>query len=203
MTFAKQTVEVNRKEATANGAKYSKVGEFVVSVPLLDELGIDAKINDEKTKEANDGLPVYDDDRMDWVFRAMVAQAKAQARNKLVSQTATLKEGAKIAENWAELTAEGQRTGNAAALQLVKEIKDNFAKFVATLGKSQNAQQTLNQLFGNKSALALQPAGVKAKMKGYVEQFAGTLEPEQAEKYAKYLESVDTACDAVVEEDEL
>ncbi len=197
IVFALCLIEVNKKVDN----KYSKVGEVTIHVPTLDCFGIQAE--QAKDKDGNllvdEGLPVYTTDEANWLQGAILAQVKAQARNKLVSGTAELKPGAKIATNFAELTAEGDRAGNGAALQAIRELKTAFAKWVAGLGKSAAAQALLNGLFGNKQALAVQAAENKGKMAQYVTEFAETLSPEALEAGQKYLQSLLDVCSSTVD----
>lgn len=183
-------VEVSKKVVVGpDKNEYQKVGDIVIPVPSLKAFGIEAKIKE----MGEDGLPVYEDENMDWLFGAVVASAKAQARNKLISGTAELKDGQKIAENFAELVAEGERRGNAEALKLAKEVQTSFAAYVQTLGKSAQAVAVLVGLFRNKAALALQNDETKTKFKGYLSSFASSLEDKDLERYTKYLTSVEEA----------
>jgi len=188
------TVDVSKKVEIAGQPgknEYEKVGEVIIPIPTLEAFGIkDAKIKE----TGEDGLPVYEDEKLDWLFGSVVAACKAQARNKLISGTADLKEGQKIAENFEELTAEGERKGNAEALKLAKEIQKSFAAFVQGLGKTAQTQAVLVGLFRNKQALSLQTDENKNKMKGYLTQYAETLEEADLARYSKYLTSVEEAC---------
>lgn len=192
IAFAACLIEVNKKVDN----KYSKVGDVTIHVPTLACFNIQAE--QAKDKEGallvDDGLPVYTTDEANWLQGAILAQVKAQARNKLVSGSAELKPGAKIATNFAELTAEGDRAGNGAALQAIRELKTLFAKWVAGLGKSAAAQALLNGLFGNKQALAVQAVDNKNKMAQYVADFAESLAPEALESGQKYLQSLLDVC---------
>jgi hypothetical protein len=67
---------------------------------------------------------------------------------------------------------------------------------VQTLGKSAQTQAVLVGLFRNKQALALQTDETKGKMKGYLSQYAETLEEKDLERYTKYLTSVEESCSA-------
>ena len=191
-------MEVNKKNA-AKGGKYEKVGEQEIFVPALHEVFPDIKIS--KTEDGKDlvedGLPVYEDDKHNYIQGAIFAAVKAQARNKLVSGTANLKPGQEIAKDWDALTAESERGGNGAALALMHETKKAFAEYVKGLGKSANAQQLLNMLFSNKQALSLQDENTKGKMEGYVTGFAESLEPEALTKYERYITAILAACEKV------
>lgn len=196
--FVKLAIDVNKKVAN----KFQKVGEVAIYCPTLEDAGLTgaARQKDEGGNDVyEDGLPVYQDKSHNWIQGAILSQVKAQARNKLVSGTATLKDGQAIATDWDTLTAEGERGGNGDALAVVREVKAAFAKHVASLGKSQKAQETLTTLFGSKQSLALQSPDNKAKMEQYVTAFAETLDEAQLARYMKYLEGITAAC-AVTEE---
>lgn len=186
-------IEVNKKGADG---KYNKLGEVKIFVPLLADAGIEA----EQAKDAagilmvEDGLPVYVDDYYNWIQGAMLAQTKAQARNKLVSGTATLKDGKVIADDWETITAEAEGVGNPAALLAVREIKAAFQKWVASLGKSAAAQGLLTTLFNSKQSLTVQSTENKAKMEGYVNDFADSLDADALTKGLRYITGVLDAC---------
>ncbi len=188
--------EVSKKVPSIGGGnEYQKVGEVIIPVPSLEAFGITGMEHRPRTEDdPDDGLPLYKDEKIAWLYDAVVAQCKAQARNKLVPGTATLKDNNKIAENFEELVAEGERRGNAEALKLAKEIISSFSSFVQTLGKSAQTQAVLVGLFRNKQALALQSDENKTKMKGYLSQYEETLEEKDLERYGKYLTSVEEAC---------
>ena len=193
----KLMIDVSKKE---NG-KYVKVGEVAIYVPTLVEAGWDAEqqtgVDGQPLME--DGLPIYKTDQANWVQGAILAAVKAAARNKLVSGTVQLKEGASIASNWDELTAEGERGGNGAALAALRELKALFAAWVAKLGKTAGAQAMLVSLFGNKQALALQSPTNKQKMAGYIEDFSESLSAVQLEAGQKYLQTLLDHCEGEVD----
>lgn len=200
IAFASCIIEVNKKV----DKKYEKLGDVTIFVPTLDCFGLVAEQAKDKDNNpmVDEGLPVYTTDEANWLQGAILAQVKAQARNKLVSGTAELKPGAKIATNFAELTAEGDRAGNGAALQAIRDLKTAFAKWVSGLGKSAAAQALLNGLFGNKQALAVQAVDNKQKMAQYVADFAETLTPEALEAGQKYLQSLLDVCASTVSADD-
>lgn len=191
-------MEVNKKQGTAGNMKYNKVGEVTIYVPTLHEVFPEAKVQkDDKGNDVlEDGLPVYEDDKHNYIQGAIFAAVKAQARNKLVSGTVTLKDGLEIAKDWAALTAESERGGNGAALAIIHEAKRAFADYVAKLQKSAAATQMLNMLFSNKQALALQTDDNKKKFENYVTEFATSLSEEQMAKFEKYITSVLASCEA-------
>lgn len=194
MSFAKITIDVSKKE---NG-KFNKIGEQVIYCPtLLDILPfINSPIKkDEKGTEVyEEGLPVFEDDRANWVQGAILAAVKAQARNKMIPQTAQVKDGLKIAETWEELTAEGVRDGS--GLALAREFKAAFADWIAKQGLSEAATSTLVTLVSNKAALQLQAKGTKDKVAARLGAFAESLDAAQLEKFMRPLEAAQAVCEA-------
>jgi len=197
--FQKVTMDVSKKikDAQGNGL-FSKVGEATIFVPLLKDITphvvADIKKDDKGADVFEDGVPIYVTDEANWIQGAILAMVKAQARNKLKSGTAELKDGNKIPENWEELCAEGVRDG--AGLALARECKTAFGEWLATQGLSEAAANTLNILFGNKNALATQDSAVKAKVKARILAFGESLTPELAEKYARPVTNVLEACES-------
>lgn len=194
------TMDVAKK---ANG-KHEKIGDVKIFVPSLEELGLSgAEQTVDKAGEAvfEDGLPVYKDDRHNWVLGTVYAAVKAQARNRLVPGSVDLRDGATIADSVETLIAEGERgAGSAAALAVVRELKAKFADFVAGMGKSQAAQAILMSLFGSKVALATQSQVNKTKFAGYLADFADKgLDTDLLEKGQRYLQSLIDICEREIE----
>lgn len=188
------TLDVSKKDPKTG--KYVKQGEMVVTVPLLSDFNAD--LVGAQIKEEEDGMPVYDNDKANFVQAAVLAYVKAAARNKLVSGTADVKPGLKIAETWEELTAEGVRTGGAAALAMIRELREKFAEHVKTLGKSEAAQKVLTTYFNSKQALELATKENKGKVLAYVEAFAETLSEEDLERFSRPLEAITELCNSEV-----
>lgn len=181
-------MDVSKKDPKTS--KYVKQGEITVTTPLLADVApfMAAAITSEE-----EGVPVYDSPEANWLMSAILSYVKAGARNKLVSGTANLKDGLKIPETWAEFTAEGVR-GGGEALAILREAKAAFAEWIGKQGKSENVQNTLITLFGNRAALSLQSTKNKDKMKAYVEEFAAALEEAQLERMSRPIEAVLEAC---------
>lgn len=181
-------IDVSKK---VNG-KFAKQGEVTITVPVLTDVleFIASPVTGEE-----DGLPVYESDKANWLQGAILAAIKAQARNKLVSGTATLKEGLSIPTDWEGILAEGVR-GGGEALAIAREAKAAFAEWMGKQGKSEAATATVVTLFSNKQALALQSAVNKAKVKAYVENFGGSLDDASLERFAKPIDAVIAACEA-------
>lgn len=197
MSFKQIVIEVSKKE---NG-KFNKVGEQTIHVPLLLDVmsfvGSPIKKDDKGNEVFEDGIPVYEDDKANWLQGAILAMVKAQARNKMVPGTANLKDGQKIAENWEELCAEGVRDGS--GLALAREFKASFTEWVSKQGLSEAAANTLVTLVSNRAALTLQQQATKDKVKARLEAFAGDLDAEKLEKFTRPLEAAINACEAAAD----
>jgi hypothetical protein len=193
MTFRTAQIDVSQR---VNG-EFKKVGEMVIHCPTLQDClpFMGAAIKMEEGKEVTEeGVPVYESQEANWIQGAILAAVKAQARNKLVPKTATVKEGLKIPENWAELTAEGTR-GQGEGLAIAREAKAAFEEWLTKQGISDAAQNTLKTLFSNKAALMLQPAEVRAKVQKRVEDFAGSIEDTAIlERLMRPIQAVIDAC---------
>ena len=185
----KFTMEVSKKE---NG-KYVKQGDVVIHYPLLSEMGltVEPKEND------SEGFPVYADDKVQFVFDAVLSAVKAQARNRLISGTATLKDGLSIAETVEALLESGGTGNKGEALAVVRDMLVAFKSYLAGTGKSQAVQDAVYNLAANKKSLMLQPADKKAKFsETYLAGFAEMLSEEQAARFERPLVALSEACEA-------
>ena len=202
MTFHKITTDVSQRDPVKK--EFIKVGEVAVFVPLLQDcipfITSQIKLDkDGKAEVDSEGVPLYDSEQANWIQGAIIAAAKAQARNKLVSKTAELKPGAKIATDWTELTAEGVRDGS--GLKLAREFKESFADWVGKQGLSDAAANSLITIVGNKAALALQNDTVKAKVKARLEAYGEAQDEATLEKFMRPLTSAIEATAATSEMD--
>ena len=168
-----ETIEVSKKV----GNKREPVGEVVVPIPTLENIGLE-----------DDGSLVAQ-----WVNKAMRAAALTDARNKLVSGTADLKPGAKIAATLDELAAPAESSG--AALKEISELKKDFAAYLQTLKLSEKAQAFISGVFASPKSAALQPADIMAKVtsriEDYLEQRAEDLTAAQERYISSLIEGQD------------
>jgi hypothetical protein len=209
--FQKFMIEVSKTVQKGGKNVREKVGEVFAFSPLMDEIrkisaaAEQAQAVDKDDKPVFDkegkpvpatderGLPVYNSEEANWLFSAVVAAVTMQARNKLVSGTATLKDAAVIATDWAGLVAEGG-SGNGAALAALRDCQNAFAAYVGTLGKTEAVAKMLIVFFKNKDALETQTASTKAKMLEYVEGFAATLNEADLDRFDKPIQRVMESC---------
>ena len=179
-------MEVSKKE---NGA-YVKQGDIEIFYPLLSELGLSV----DPTKSDEEGFPIYSDEKVQYVFDAVLAAVKAQARNRLVSGTATLKPGLSIASTVEELLESGGNKGD--ALAAVREFLAAFKTWLPKTGKSEKVQAAVYELARNKASVALQSDDKKAKFAVYLSGFAETLTAEQVARFSRPLLALNEATEA-------
>lgn len=176
---------VSKKE----DGKYVEQGKVAVFYPTLKELGLSV----EASKQDEEGFPVYDDEKVQFVFDAVLSAVKAQARNKLVSGTAKLKDGLTIAET-VEALLESGGGNKGEALAIVREMLAAFKAWLPTTGKSAAVQEAVLGLASNRKALALQTDDKKAKFaETYLAGFASSLTPEQAARFERPLVALEEA----------
>lgn len=183
------TMTVTRSE----GNKRVPVGEVSVPVPSLEDFGLDVtpKSHDE------DGIPVYDNNELDWLQNAIKNATLANARNKLVPKTTDPRPGAKIPETLEELCEPSLGGGNPETLKQISAVKSMFKEYVAGLGKSAKVTALLTEAFGSTKSLAMQPTNVRERIASYVEDFVAWAESEGREfgsAGVAYIEKVLTAC---------
>lgn len=186
-------MEVNKK---VNG-EYQKVGDVAVPVFDLSEFGLAV----DSTGLGEDGLPTYSTDALNWVFGAVFAAIKADARNKLVSGTATLKAGQKIADTVAELIEKAERSG--AALAIVREFNKDFAAYLeSNSGKTANVQMVLNSMVKNRQTIAISSEARRNALLAQLSAYADTLDEATAQKYGNTILAISEACTGAVELDD-
>lgn len=198
--FVKATIAVNDKVKQPNGEYgYRQIGAFECGVPTLPAVvavlaAADLTAIDAEATEKNEGVPVYKDEKANWLQKAIFAQVKAQARNRLKPKTADLKDGRSLPATWADLLEELTGSGNGEALKAVADARKAFAAWLPTTGKSEKAQVQLAKFFVNRSALELQPAAIKEKIAVVIASFVESLSAEDADRFGRYLESLADAC---------
>ncbi len=180
-------------------SKREKVGDVDIYVPTLASLGVavDQTIDgDKKPIVDDDNMPVYADDKHNFVQGAIFAAVKSIARNRLQAGTVDLKDNASIPTDWEALTAEVVRVGGGAGLVIYQEVKALFSAHIASLGKSKQAYDIITGLFNNKKQLMLSDEASKSKILAYVAEFADTLTAEQAAKFERTLTNIADICES-------
>lgn len=192
----KYTMVVSKKE----DGKYKEVGKVDVFFPLLSELGI--AVEPEKFEAPNDkgelvacsadtpnAMPVYSDEKVQFVFEATWAAVKAMARNRLESGTANLKDGLKIAETVEELLeAGGGRSGEALAAR--REFFASFKTYLGTLGKAAAWVAGMSDIVSNVKNIPYQSQARKESIKSLMEGYVAQATAEAVAKYEKTIQQV-------------
>lgn len=192
--FIKQEMEISKRVAKpGEKGQNEKVGDITYWVPDLEAFKLGSI---ELDKLDDDGLPIYKQDVHNWVYGAILAATKANVRNKLVSGTASFKEGSAAPSTLAELIAEGERGGTGEALKRIAELKKTWGEWVDSLKKSAAATKMLRGYFASADNLALQPQDNKDKFAKYLTDFAATRTSEFLVANQKYLDGLLSACKA-------
>jgi len=183
------TMSVTRSE----GNKRVPVGDVNVPVPHLKDFGLDV----EAKSTDDEGMPVFESNELNWLQNSIKNATLANARNKLVPKTTDLRPGASIPQTLEELTEPSLGGGNPEVLKAIAHTKALFKEYVATLGKSAKVSALLTEGFGSTKALGMQPANVRERIAGYVEDFVQWAESEGREfgpAGVAYIEKVLAAC---------
>ncbi len=194
-------MEVSTKKEIDGKNQYVPVGSVVVYYPLLSELGIgvspakyfkmvEGKEVESKEDDA-DAFPSYSDERVQYVFDSVLASVKAQARNRLVSNTATLKEGLSIASTVEELLESGSNN-KGEALANIREAGKAFAAFVKLPNKegkarSEKLQSVLVSFFSSPKSVITGDSKMVGRLEKAISSFVDSLNDEQASKYSRHL----------------
>lgn len=177
--------------------EYKEVGKVLVPVFDLAEFGLTV----DASGVSDDGLDTYSDERVQFVYDAVVAATKADARNKLVSGTANLKPGNKIADTVAELIAKAERSG--AALAVNRDFLASFAAYLSgKSGKSSQVQALYNGMVKNRQSIAISTEARRHGLLAQVEAYTEQATQEEATKYANILTAIAELCSGTVELDD-
>lgn len=185
-------LEVSKTVTDSKGvSSRENVGAVDIYVPALKDFGLDV----EPTGAEKDGSPIYAAKEHAWLANAILAAAKAQARNKLKSGTTELRAGATIAMDLESLVTPSENTGNALAdrRDLIASFKDWMA---AKLSDKPEALRTLLRVFLEKpETLVAQPLDKRQKIKVYFENFGNDVAEKLTDYQATYLDTVLAKCD--------
>lgn len=170
--------------------KRQELSKLSIFCPTLADFGINATV----VRVEEDGSPVYETNEANWLYSAIQQLTKSQARNKFVPQTDTLRVGAKVAENLAELCA--PTTGNkGAALVEKRSLLELFRGWLAETGKNEAVQKLLSTMLDRTDNLLLQEGDKRAKIKGYFEAFGEAKGDVMSDWQVQYLMTAIEACD--------
>jgi len=211
MVVSKKVINPTTKEG-----EYQEVGKVAVPVFSLSEFGISSPqhLNDAERlaaitaagikAEDDEGLDYYNDPRVQYVYDAVVAATKADARNKLISGTANIKAGNKIADTVEELIAKAERSG--AALALNREFLASFAAYLAAKsGKSAVVQALYNSMTKTRQSITMASQARKDGLLAQLTAYAVQCSTEDAAKYNNILTTLAELCESAeaISEDEV
>ena len=170
--------------------KRQELSKQTIFCPTLKDFGIAL----EPVRVEEDGSPVYESNEANWLYTAIQQQVKAQARNKFVPQSDTLRPGAKVAENLAELVAPS--TGNkGAALVEKRSLLEMFRSWLAAQGKNEAVQKLLSTMLDRTDNLLLQEPAKREKVKAYFVEFGEAKVEVLTDWQVQYLTGAVEACD--------
>ena len=193
--FIATAMTINKTE----NKKYVKVGDVQYFIPTLAAFGIDAKI---ESINEEDGLPVYADEKHDWLFSAICAKVAAKVRNMLESQSIVFKDNGTAPADFAALLAEGKRGGAGQYMAMMSELRKAFAAYVDTLGKSAATKKVVCDAFANPEGVALAAEDMRTKFAVYFNGFVEACDnAELLERGQKHLEKLLAACEAGMPDD--
>lgn len=206
---------LNEKVTKPSGKKeFAKVGEADIPLPVLQDFGITAKqaIADADDTKAgikkgdmlfDNGVPVYDDPKYDWLQQAIAFRIAAISRNRF--KGGNLKPGASLAEDFDALTAETARTGEALALR--RDARASFEAYLQSKNKKANTVTLLSELFWNSNKV-LASAGEKyvEALTAHVSAWIDTLDDAKKARFqpkiAELQESINNAQEQATLDDE-
>lgn len=176
-----ETVEENGKN------KYKKVAEFKMPYPSLMDFGIDAalKMKDGKAEVDEDGIPVYEEDKFDWLQYAILQQLKAQNRNK-IGEDNKLKDGMKFPTNFEELVTVGERSGE--ALKNRHAAKASFVAYLKSQNKKDIVVKILSDLLVDASSISVCRDDYAEALQGHITKWVPSLNEEEKGRYSKTIE---------------
>lgn len=192
----KTEMEISKK-GEKEGDKRIPVGKVTYFYPELSELGfsVEPKSYDEETQ-----LPLYEDEKHQFLFDAVLAATRAIVRNKLVNGTITLRNGLSIPETVEALLERSEQTGE--ALKAFRDCKKDFVAWLPTSGKSEKFQAMAKALFAAPEALSVQSNKRKEQVGNIVQAFMLTLSKDNLSRYESYLKKVGEACQPDEEDDD-
>lgn len=190
MTAIQMKVSTTVKDASGKGQR-EEVGAVELFAPTLQELGLayEPKEQDKETNEL-----VYEDRTAQFLYNAIVAAVKANARNKFLPGTVDLRPGATLPSNLEELVAPTV-SNKGQALAELRTLKEMFKEFATGLAKPDAIKQALIQLFGSESNLSLMEASKRAKIKPYFEEFGNAVAERLTDWQVNYINGILEACD--------
>lgn len=172
------------KDEASGKNKYKKIAEIEMPYPTLADFGITDAVQAKDDKEQplfEDGVPVFVNEAHNWMQFAIVQQLKAQNRNKFVD--GKLKDGIKLPENFAELVATGERSGE--ALKARHECRNAFMAHLKSKNKSEVVVKIMGGLLVDSDSIQTSQDKFADALAGHIDTFLATLTEEQKLRYER------------------
>lgn len=142
---------VVKGEAAEKGGERPVIGTLAVNIPTLAAFGIAA----EPAKFDEIGLPVYGNDELDYLQKAVTNQAMVKVRTFLQKGSVEVKPGKKLPETLAEYIASDSDRG--AARREKGEAIKLFGEWIVGKGKPQAVVEYLTGALANADSFKTQP----------------------------------------------
>lgn len=187
-----------------DGARQA-IGSYSFYLPTLKEFGIDVEAKPVYEGEGDEKQLVgfeYEGNAHNYLGKAVEAAVRANARNKLLPKTATLRPGAKMPENFAEVITPSEGRGGSVVLAERQTLFGAWAAWVAKLERPESVRKLLVLFVKQPDALLTQPEKIKQTTEALITQFAteaaeaGKLTEYQAEYLNKVVENCAEASEA-------
>lgn len=148
---------------------------------------------------SENGIPIYEDPKLDWLQQAIVAAVQIKVRNKFAK--GVLKPGMEIPEDFEKLTADTARTGE--ALKLRREARADFEAFLRSLNKKDNVVAKLSDLFWNSSKVipTASPEYLKA-ISTYVDRWTKQLDNVKSLRFQPKIQELQESINSAGETEE-
>lgn len=185
-------------EGNSGKKEFKEIAKVSVPCPTLADFGITAEQDtDEETKlpAVDNGIPVYKDTKFDWLQSAILAKVSAQTRNKFAE--GALKPGMKVAETFEELTAVGERTGE--ALKIRHEARKSFIAYLVGKNKKQGTVKLLSDLFHDTNNIPAAKTNYVEALAQHVAGWITGLAEADKVRYASKVESLQESINSASE----
>lgn len=185
------TMAVSKNVEKNGKVQRENVGSVELYSPTLAAFGIQVEPTgaDKETGELT-----YASLHDQWLYGAILAAVKSNARNRLAPGSVACKAGAKLPTTLEELVTPSENTSTVLADR--RGLFDFFKGFLATMDKPDNIKRLLTSFLEKPELLGVQPEDKRAKIKPYFIEFGTSVEERLNEWQSDYLMSVIAQCDA-------
>lgn len=186
----------------ADDGSFKVIGYYTCYLPALADFGITPSA---VTATDDEGLPVFASDSDNWLFKAIITEVKAQARNRLKPRSLDTRDGRPLFATFADCVKVLEAANGKQTLAERNALISQFKEFLAGAVKSDSYAKLFADLFTKPSMISLQAQKVRDVMIKLVETFGASLLDSEADltTYQEgMLSAVLEACEEQPEEDE-